>query len=257
MLRAYGITDKGRVRPQNEDCFGVDLGLRLCVVADGMGGHNAGEVAASMAVEVVISSIRTASIEAAWPFGFDPSVSATGNLLGSSIHLANKQIYDLATATPDYSGMGTTIVAIVERDGILSIAHAGDSRLYIYDRNGLTPITEDDSWIAAVLSKDPQIDQATLKSHPMRHALTNVVGSRPKMTVNLKDLPLKGGERMILTSDGVHGVVEPPQFTQILSKGGDLQTVATTLMNAALTNGSRDNVTVVIADYEPDKPSSF
>ena len=254
MLRAYGMTDKGRVRPSNEDCFGVDLGLRLCVVADGMGGHNAGEVAASMAVEVVLSSIRTASIEAAWPFGFDQNVSATGNLLGSAIHLANKQIYDLATATPDYAGMGTTIVAIVERAGMLSIAHAGDSRLYIYERGrALTKVTEDDSWIAAVLSRDPKIDQATLKSHPMRHALTNVVGSRPKMTVNLKELPLRGGERMVLTSDGVHGAIEPAQMGEIMSQGGDLQTVAATLMNTALSNGSRDNVTVVIADYEPDK----
>jgi PPM family protein phosphatase len=253
MLRAYGVTDKGRVRPSNEDCFGVDLGLRLCVVADGMGGHNAGEVAASMAVESVMSTIRTGAIESAWPFAHDPAVSTTGNLLAGSIHVANKQIYDLAVATPDYSGMGTTIVAIVERSGMLSIAHAGDSRLYVLDRNGLRQLTEDDSWIAAVLSRDPNMDQQTLKAHPMRHALTNVVGSRPSMTVNLKEIGLQGGERLIITSDGVHGAVELPQFRQILGKGGDLQTIATTLLTAALDNGSRDNVTVVIADYEPDR----
>lgn len=253
MLRAYGVTDKGRVRPSNEDCFGVDLGLRLCVLADGMGGHNAGEVASSMAVESVCATIRTATIESPWPFTQDPAISATGNLLGGAIHVANREIYDRAATTPDYAGMGTTIVAIVERGGTLSVAHAGDSRLYMYDSDGLKQLTEDDSWIAAVLSRDPKVDQQTLKAHPMRHALTNVVGSRPTMSVNLKDVPLKAGARLILTSDGVHGAIELPQFLQIVRKGGDLQAVATTLMNTALANGSRDNVTVIVADYEPDR----
>ena len=253
MLRAYGITDKGRVRPSNEDCFGVDLGLRLCVVADGMGGHNAGEVAASMAVESVMASIRTATIESPWPLVFDQNVSPTSNLLGSAVHAANKQIYDLATATPDYAGMGTTIVAVVEREGTLSIAHAGDSRLYLLAADGLKQMTEDDSWIATVLSRDPKADPVALKQHPMRHALTNVVGSRPQMTVNLKEVALTGGERMILTSDGVHGAIEPAEFTALVINGGDLQKVATRLLETALANGSRDNVTVVVAEYQPDR----
>jgi PPM family protein phosphatase len=108
MLRAHGVTDKGRVRPGNEDCFAVDLGLRLCVVADGMGGHSAGEVAARLAVDVVMACVRTATIETPWPFGFDPALSNAGNLLATSVHAANKQIFDLASATPDYTGMGTT-----------------------------------------------------------------------------------------------------------------------------------------------------
>ncbi len=251
MLHAYGVTDKGRIRPSNEDCFGLDLGLRLCVVADGMGGHNAGEIAASIAVEAVIESVRTATIEAAWPYGFDASISNTGNLLGSAIHAANKQVFDLASATPDYSGMGTTIVAVVEREGTLSIAHAGDSRMYLLGPEGLTQMTEDDSWIVAVLSRDPQADPAALKTHPMRHALTNVVGSRVQMTVNLKEVALKGGERIVLTTDGVHGVLESARLAQIVGQRGGLQTVATALIDAALTSGSRDNVTAVVADYEP------
>ncbi len=253
MLRAYGITDKGRVRPSNEDCFGVDLGLRLCVVADGMGGHNAGEVAASMAVESVIASIRSATIESAWPLVSDPNVSHASNLLGSAVHAANQQIYELASATPDYAGMGTTIVAMVERDGRLSIAHAGDSRLYLYAQGELSQMTEDDTWIAAVLSKDPQADPAALRQHPMRHALTNVVGSRPKMTVNLKEVALTGGERLILTSDGVHGVIEPAQMATLVAQGGELKTVATRLIETALACGSRDNVTAVVAEYQADR----
>lgn len=251
MLRAYGMTDKGRVRPTNEDCFGLELGLQLCIIADGMGGHNAGEVAASMAVESVISTVRTATIEAAWPFGFDPAVSSNGNLLGSAIHAANKQIFELASTSPDYSGMGTTVVAVLERDGLLSVAHAGDSRMYLFGPQGLAHVTNDDSWVAAVLSRDPQIDPAAFKQHPMRNALTNVVGSRALVTVNLKEFALTGGERIVLTTDGVHGVLESAQFRQLVEQGGDLRSVATRLIEAALTGGSRDNVTAVVAEYQP------
>ncbi len=252
MLHAYGVTDKGRVRPTNEDCFGLDMALRLCVVADGMGGHNAGEIAASVAVEAVMASVRSATMDAVWPYGFDASISKTGNLLGSAVHDANKQIFDLASATPDYSGMGTTIVAVVEREGTLSIAHAGDSRMYLLGPEGLTQITEDDSWIVAVLSRDPRATPAVLKTHPMRHALTNVVGSRVQMTVNLKEVVLKGGERIVLTTDGVHGVLEPASLAQIAGQRAGVETIATALVEAALTGGSRDNVTAVVADYEPD-----
>lgn len=251
MLHAFGVTDKGRVRPSNEDCFGVDLDLRLCVVADGMGGHNAGEVAASLAVETVLSSIRTATIESEWPFGFNQAISVTGNLLGSAIHAANKQIFDLASATPDYSGMGTTVVAVVERGGMLSIAHAGDSRLYVLQGDVLRQMTDDDSWIAAVMSRDPDADPAALKQHPMRHALTNVVGSRAAMTVNLKEIALEAGERFLLTSDGVHGAIEHHQLTDLMRQGGALEATAKSLIDAALAAGSRDNVTAIVGEYEP------
>ena len=121
-LRAYGLTDKGRVRPTNEDCFAIQEELGLCVVADGMGGHNAGEVAARLAVDAVVDFVRLRSLETpasfgetgppdAWPFGFDPSLSADGNLLRTAIHLANVQIREAAVASHDYAGMGTTIVA--------------------------------------------------------------------------------------------------------------------------------------------------
>ncbi len=249
MLRAYGVTDKGRVRPTNEDCYGIDESLQLCVVADGMGGHNAGEVAASMAVETIMTCVRTATIESAWPFGFDANASDAGNLLATAVHLANKQIFEAASATPDCAGMGTTIVAVLVRDGLLSIAHAGDSRLYVYTDNTLRQATEDDSWVAAVLARDPKTDLNTLKTHPMRHALTNVVGSRPKTSVHLQELPLTGGERLLMTTDGVHGVIEAAQLARILENGGEPKSLAANLIEVALASGSRDNCTAIVADY--------
>jgi len=252
MLRAYGVTDKGRVRQTNEDCYGIDESIQLCVIADGMGGHNAGEVAASMAVETIMGSVRTGTIDSAWPFGFDPAVSNAGNLLGTAVHLANKQIFDAANASPECAGMGTTIVAVLVRDGLLSIAHAGDSRLYIYAENQLRQATEDDSWVAAVLARDPKTDLNTLKTHPMRHALTNVVGSRPKTSVHVQEQPLVGGERFVLTTDGVHGVIEQVQLTRMMENATDPKTLAQSLIEVALGSGSRDNCTAIVADYVAD-----
>jgi serine/threonine protein phosphatase PrpC len=249
MLRAYGVTDKGRVRPTNEDCYGIDEELRLCIVADGMGGHNAGEVASSIAVQAIIKCVRTATIDSAWPFGFDPSVSATGNLLATAVHVANQQVFDLASATPSYAGMGTTIVAVQIRKGMLSIAHAGDSRLYLFNDGELRQVTEDDSWLAAVLSQDPKADLNLLKQHPMRHALTNVVGSRPKTTVHVREMALKGGERLVMTTDGVHGSIETLQLTRLVENADDPRDLATSLVDVALASGSRDNCTAIVADY--------
>src|SRR3954465_14651185 len=108
MLRAHGITDKGRLRSTNEDCFGIDPHTRLCVVADGMGGHNAGEIASRLAVEAIVDYVGSAAITTVWPFGFDESLSSTGNLLRTAVHVANVHVLEAATAAQEYSGMGTT-----------------------------------------------------------------------------------------------------------------------------------------------------
>src|SRR5262249_24217741 len=149
------------------------------VIADGMGGHSAGEVASRMAVDAIREYVGRFAVTTTWPYGFDPKVSETGNLLGTAVHVANAPVFEAATANPDYEGMGTTIVAALERDGVMSVAHAGDSRLYLFSGGQLRRLTEDDSWTAAILAHDPNIDPAALQRHPMRHALTNVVGARP------------------------------------------------------------------------------
>jgi serine/threonine protein phosphatase PrpC len=248
MLRAYGITDRGRIRATNEDCYGIDHELRLCVIADGMGGHRAGEVAARMAVDAVMEYVSRSAVTTTWPFGFDPSISEAGNLLKTAIHVANARIFEAASATPDYFGMGTTAVAILERDGVISVAHVGDSRLYVFAKQRLRQMTDDDSWAASVLARDPQLDTEALQKHPMRNALTNVVGSRPKTTVHLSEHALDGGELLVLTTDGVHGVLDESSLAQVMEQG-DTKRIASGLIDAALANGSRDNCTAVVAEY--------
>jgi protein phosphatase len=267
-LLAYGLTDKGRVRPTNEDCFAIHEELGLCVIADGMGGHNAGEVAARIAVDAVVDYLHqedvrfrslgrdanvgeTGAMEhiRAWPFGFDPSLSSDGNLLRTAIHLANVQIREAAFTSDDYAGMGTTIVAARVRDGRLSVAHVGDSRLYIVAGRRLRQVTQDDSWMVSMLAHDPEADPLLLEHHPMRNALTNVVGARARTDVHVAEETLAGGELLLLSTDGVHGVLDDGRIERMMVEDDDPRAIAHGVITAALTRGSRDNCTAVVARY--------
>lgn len=255
VLHAFGISDKGRVRATNEDCFSIDEGLGLCIVADGMGGHNAGEVAARIAVDTVSGYVRGAASNRAGaygPFGVNPSLSHDGNLLQTAVHLANMQILERAVSAQECSGMGTTIVAAFVRGRCLSIAHVGDSRLYLLSQGRLRQLTNDDSWTASVLAQDPETDAATLRNHPLRHALTNVVGAHPRTDVHITEATLEAGDVLALTTDGVHGPLDERRIEQILAEGGDAAGKAGSLVAAALSTGSRDNCTAVVAEYLPD-----
>jgi protein phosphatase len=244
---AYGVSDKGRVRPINEDCFGVYEDLGLCVVADGMGGHNAGEVAARMAVDAVADHFRLANHD--WPFGTDRSLSQAGNRIRNAILLANVQILETAVMAGDYAGMGTTVVAASVTRGQLTVGHVGDSRLYLFAGGRLRQVTHDDSWMATVLAREPEADPLLLRHHPMRHALTNVVGTRPRTDVHIVDEPLVGGELLLLTTDGIHGVLDAERIADIAEDDEDPRVVAEQLVLAALTRGTHDNCTAVVAKY--------
>jgi protein phosphatase len=133
---------------------------------------------------------------------------------------------------------------------VLSVVHVGDSRLYLFANNKLQQLTDDDSWAASVLARDPQMDPVALQNHPMRNALTNVVGSRARTTVHVSEHVLTGGELLALTTDGVHGVLSDLSLTQVLVQG-DSKRIAAGLVDAALSHGSRDNCTAVVAEYVP------
>ena len=255
MFRAFGISDKGRIRPTNEDCFAIDEALGLCVVADGMGGHNAGEVAARIAVDAVVDRCRSAEASRAtpdaerWPFGFDETISADANVLRTAIHVANIQILEASIGVAPYAGMGTTIVAARVVDGRLIVAHVGDSRLYRFGADGLTQITHDDSWVATVLAREPGVDRTVLAHHPMRNALTNVVGSKGRTEVHVVEQPLASGDLLLLTTDGVHGVLDDGKLMRLVGSDAPLNAIAEDVIAAALTRGSKDNVTAVVARF--------
>jgi serine/threonine protein phosphatase PrpC len=249
VFSAFGVTDKGRSRASNEDCFAIHKPLGLVVVADGMGGHNAGEVASRMAVDVLSDYFSTDSVE--WPFGFDAEISAAANRMRTAILLANVQILESAITIDDYAGMGTTVVAAQVSGRRLVCGHVGDSRLYVWSGGSLRALTADDSWMASMLAHDPGANPALLQQHPMRHALTNVVGTRPRTDVHVVETELNAGDRILITTDGVHEVVDDGRLEQLISQDQRPEAIANAIVKTALVRGSRDNLTAVVVDCSP------
>lgn len=251
MLRAYGTSDRGRFRPVNEDCFFIDERLGLLVVADGMGGHNAGEIAARLAVDAVAGFVRNpnGAADSLWPFGFDATLSIAANRIRTAIHLANVQVIESAGGRGDYTGMGTTIVAALVDGARLSVGHVGDSRLYRVAGGRARQLTLDDSWVAETIARNPAVDPAALLHHPMRNALTNVIGARSRARVHVMETRLAAGDVLALTTDGVHAVIEDCRLARILAEHERVEAPAA-LVRAALACGSRDNCTAVVGYYE-------
>ena len=250
ILRAGGCSDRGPVRRTNEDALFKDEALGLLIVADGMGGHAAGEVASRLAVDAVVGFLRRTSEdpEHSWPYGLDSTLSLTSNRLRTAVSLANRRVFREAESHDDYTGMGTTIVAALVLDGTLSIAHVGDSRLYHAVNGRLLQLTRDDSWAATVLGQRP-VD-ATGASHPMRHVLTNVLGARDQTEIHIQERPFGPGELVLLCTDGLHGSLDDKVIQEILARHDSVERTADALVRAALDLGCRDNVTVLVAECD-------
>jgi protein phosphatase len=231
-LAAYGVTHQGR-RSTNEDAWLVDLDLGLLVVADGMGGHNAGEVASALAV----NAIREVCESSGHP---------TQALLTRALQVANERILAAAAEQPAHAGMGTTVVAVLILDGCAFYTGVGDSRIYLWRDGRLTQLTRDDSWLAETL--DGAADQPhEIGTHPMRHVLTKVVGLRPELEAAVSECPLDAGDSLLLCSDGVHGVVPHEVLATMLSSRRTVEDVAQSVLRSAMARGATDNVTAIVA----------
>jgi protein phosphatase len=234
-LAAHGVTHPGR-RTTNEDAFLVDANRGLFVVADGMGGHNAGEVASSLAVKAIGEFLADGT-------------PASLNVLDEALRLANDHILTVAGEQPDYTGMGTTVAAVYLRDGGAVYAHAGDSRVYLWHKGQITQLTRDDSWVVAAMNGVSD-DARELEQHPMRHVLTKVVGLRPELQPSVAECPFVDGDVMLLCSDGVHGAVSVEKLGQLLASRKPIATVAESVVREALAHGATDNVTAVVIRRE-------
>jgi serine/threonine protein phosphatase PrpC len=249
MIESFGFSDTGPVRSNNEDCFLTDDELSLFVVADGMGGHAAGEVASRLAVEAIENFIRRSQEpgDFSWPCGIDPTLSFAGNRLRTAIYLANRRVYRVAEGHDDYTGMGTTVVCALMHGAGLAIGHVGDSRLYLLTDGALSPLTRDDTWAATVLAGDD--DPSRVADHPMRNVLTNVLGAREQTEIHLSERILAHGEMLLLCSDGVHNAIDDMALRHLLVRDAPLEDIARSVVAAALDGGSRDNVTALVVRY--------
>jgi PPM family protein phosphatase len=232
MLEAFGLSDPGCVRQNNEDCYLISREHGFYIVADGMGGAQAGEHASKLAVETVAEVIRSA-----------PKRDA--ETLFRAFHEANSRVMKAAASDPELEGMGTTLVAALESGSELVIASVGDSRVYTYERSELTTVTEDQTWVNEV-GRKLGIDEASLKTHPMRHVLTMAIGVSPEVRVQSHAVQTQAGELILLSSDGLHGVIEGGVIAEKLSGNGSLQAKCERLIDAARQAGGPDNITVVL-----------
>jgi protein phosphatase len=250
-----GVSEAGPVRSNNEDCFLVDDRLGLYIVADGMGGHAAGEIASRLAVDTIGEFLRRAArvLEEERPSRFDPAMSVSANRLRGAVETANRSIWQAAARHAPYSGMGTTVVCALLCGGALTVAHAGDSRLYVLAEGTLTAATRDDTWAAAF----PGGGGRCASDHPFRHVLTNVLGGGEQATVHLSERPLAGGETLLLCTDGVHNVLDDSVLAEILSRRSSIGTIARAVVSTAIERGSRDNATAVVVRYTADGPQAI
>jgi len=252
MIIAHGATHPGPVRRLNEDAFLCDLEQSLFIVGDGMGGHQAGEVASTIAVEAIrIFIARTRDDEkVTWPYGIDPAVSFDANRVGTAIRIANRRVFKTSENSEQYTGMGTTIVVAMVNDGRIVFSSVGDSRIYSFAQGTLTQLTQDDSWVS-VLTANGTVDADAIARHPMRHVLTNVVGARETLDCRVQERVLADAELFLLSTDGLHGTLEAEAIEAIMRSHTSPAVLAPALVQAALERGSKDNITALVVQHLP------
>ena len=245
MLDAFALSDVGRVRTNNEDCCLILPEIGLYLLADGMGGARAGEMASRLAVDTVAEVVQNA-----WQR--DPQI------LLSAVEEANRRVLEASNHDPQLEGMGTTLVAALEAGNDLAIASVGDSRAYVLDDAGFRAITEDQTWVHEV-GRPLGLDEESLRNHPMRHVLTMAIGVGGALSIHYYMIQLKPSALLLMCSDGLHGVVEPPVIESILRDDGSgheaLDYKCRSLVDAAKQAGAPDNVTCVLLRGTPVWPS--
>jgi PPM family protein phosphatase len=233
MLEAYGASDPGCVRSNNEDYFLVVPAIGLYLVADGMGGAQAGEHASRLAAETIQQAVE----QNGKTMDSDGLVVAFGR--------ANQNVMDAAASNPEMEGMGTTLVAAIENNGDLLIASVGDSRVYTFDKGTLQAVTEDQTWVNEV-GRRLGIDEENLKNHPMRHVLTMAIGVSDNLRVHTHRIHPTPGMVILLCSDGLHGVVSEAEIKNALTSEESLEGKSKALIALARSRGGPDNITTVL-----------
>jgi serine/threonine protein phosphatase PrpC len=261
-IKAFGLSDVGRKRKHNEDNMAFDPEEGLFVVADGMGGHAAGEVASKITVETIgefIASTRQKE-EATWPFKYNHSLHFNSNRLAVAIEKANERVMAAVAAQPWLKGMGTTVVAGLLNEKILALAHVGDSRAYLYRGGQLSRLTDDHSWVheqvaAGILTEDEA------KTHPLKNVVTRALGGGPSVAPDLQELAFSAGDLYIFCSDGLTTMMADEEIAETVAVEPDPEKLCQKLIEEANERGGVDNITVVVvripeAQTPPEVPAA-
>lgn len=253
---AAGKSDKGVSRQNNEDNFCVDEDLRLFIIADGMGGAAAGEVASRMAVEIIRDYVKRSSAGNE-PFigDYDKSFSDASNRIASGIRLANQAIYEASQSNIKWRGMGTTIAAVLLDGSKMSIAHAGDSRVYLIRTSSIVQLTDDHSIVSEQV-KSGLLTKEEAEGSDVRNIITRALGSAPSVEVDLDEVDLMDADRVVLCSDGLTTMVPDNVILSAVYASNEPDRACSALIDIANKNGGKDNITVVLVYLFGDKTFS-
>ncbi len=248
-IEAFGLTDIGLEREHNEDAFLLLQESSLYLVADGMGGHKAGDVASGMAVATIAEFFRSSdSADSTWPHHFDASLTLDENRILTAIQLANAAILRSARSEAERQGMGTTVVAVVasRADNRLYVCHVGDSRCYRLRGDSIELLTTDHSLYNEYAQNMPDLGEEQLAALP-RNVITRALGMQEHVKVDLRRVDAQPGDVYLLCTDGLSGMVTDAAILEIVSKQGpDLPAIGSALIAAALDAGGEDNATVLL-----------
>src|SRR6202789_2733779 len=253
---AAGLSDVGLQREHNEDSFVVLKEYDLYVVADGMGGHRAGDVASKLATDTISEFFKsTANDDVTWPFHFDTNLSEEENRLLTGIRVANRQIFERSTRSREYQGMGTTVVGAMfsPKKQRMYIGHVGDSRCYRVRGAQIHQLTRDHSLINDYLLAMPDLTDEQ-KSELPKNVITRALGMQDHVVVDLQHDDPRAGDVYVLCSDGLSGMVSDDDIEQIVTIAPDIREACRKLIQRANERGGEDNITAVLIQIEePDR----
>ncbi|MDJ0864693.1 MAG: Stp1/IreP family PP2C-type Ser/Thr phosphatase [Myxococcota bacterium] len=241
ILRAAAGTDVGRRRAANEDHYALAPEIGLYLVADGLGGHVAGQVASELAAEASLRAVRT----------LEGAGTSLAEKLRYAVIAANREVHETARQRRELAGMGTTLVAVLAQDGRAALAHVGDSRAYLVRGGRIRQLTDDHSLVGELVRRR-EISADAAREHPQRHVLTRAVGVRPSVEPDLAELTPEANDVFVLCSDGLTGHVRDEEIARCVTEVEDPQQAIDQLIALANQRGGDDNITVVVARCEKD-----
>jgi protein phosphatase len=248
-------SDLGLKRKENEDSYLVDESNCIFIVADGMGGHAAGNLASRVAVESICHYFRDNSSlknPAEAPYGVNPDLSEVGNKITNAICIANDKIRQIAMQSEQFSGMGTTVVLAILDGRHVTIGNVGDSRAYLFRQSGYRQISEDHSWVNEQFKKN-LITAEDARVHPWRNVITRALGSRDSVEVDVFEERVRGGDQILLCSDGLCGMVDDITIFEILTDAeASLEQKSDRLIDEAKKAGGSDNITQILISFSEE-----
>ena len=246
------VSDVGRKRKGNEDSLFVNPEQHLFVVADGMGGHAAGEVASKIAVDSIneFVCLTGGDEEITWPFGLDENISYDGNRLKTAIRYSNRKVLEATKEKSEYEGMATTVAAVLVDGDCANLGHVGDSRIYLVREGQITQLTADHSWVnEQIQSGVISPDQA--RTHPLRNVVTRALGGKPDLQVEMQLHKIKSGDLLLLCSDGLTTMITDEEIARVVGDAGsDVEKAALALVASANAKGGEDNITVLLLRFD-------